>query len=145
MSSARAERLMFAVSKSSEVSRILPYMVTWLSVQYLYEWCNTTRIENATHWIELRKHSGLYAFIGTTAIQREADNHSRAIDTTGSLSVRSLHRRVQGESECVVLHGRWRNGSKAAATRRPSSDSRLYVVQAFHYRSYPRVSQGWTK
>jgi hypothetical protein len=41
-------------------------------------------------------------------------------------------RHLQDESEGVVFHGRCCNGSKAAATRRPSSDSRLYVVQAFH-------------
>ena len=119
MSSARAEKLMFAVSKSSEVSRILPYMVTRLSVQYPYDGCNSTCFENATNWIELRNHSGLYGIIGTTAIQGEANNHSQAIDPTGSLSVRSLHPLRSGRIRVrrpPWMMAQWKQGGSYPAT-----------------------------
>jgi hypothetical protein len=72
----------------------------------------------------------------TTTISgsRQSGSCNQTVSTVPSFSVgvmiRTTH--VQAGSECIILHGRCCNGSKAAATRRPSSDSRLYVVQAFH-------------
>ena len=50
---------------------------------------------------------------------------------------------VQGGFGGFVFQGRCCKGSSAAATRRPSSDNRLYVVQAFHC-NFSRVSKTMT-
>jgi hypothetical protein len=92
--------------------------------------------------VRVEMHSELCGFYGhdTTATvsgSRQSGSCNQTVSTAPSFSggVRIQYRLlyVQDGSERVILHGWCCNGSKAAATRRPSSDSRLYVVQAFHY------------